>query len=305
MVLPSGTVTFLFTDIEGSTRLWQEHPDAMRPVLARHDALVREAIEAHDGRVVKTTGDGAHAAFSTASDAIDAAVAAQVALIGEAWPLPEPLRVRMGIHSGPAEQRDGDYYGTAVNRAARIMSVANGGQVVVSLAVQELAREGAVALVDLGEHRLRDLGQAERLFQVDDARLERVFPALRSLDAWPGNLPLQVSSFVGREQQIDRVVAALGETRVVTLTGVGGVGKTRLALQVAADLLPRFAQGAWLVELAPVRTAEGSSTRSRRSSMCRREQGSRSTRRSWSSCGRRICSCCSTIASTCSTRSPS
>ncbi len=130
--LPSGTVTFLFTDIEGSTRLWQEQPVEMRLALARHDEIVRDAIEAHDGHVVKTTGDGAHAVFAIASDAIDAAVAAHRAIGLEHWPLSAPLRVRMGIHSGPAELRDGDYYGTAVNRAARIMSIAHGGQVVIS-----------------------------------------------------------------------------------------------------------------------------------------------------------------------------
>ena len=136
--LPSGTVTFLFTDVEASTRLWQEAPEAMRGAAARHDAIVREAIESHDGYVVKTTGDGFHAAFVSARDAIDAAVDAQLALGAEVWEPTAALRVRMGIHSGHAEVRDGDYYGTAVNKAARLMSVAHGGQIVVSLATEEL-----------------------------------------------------------------------------------------------------------------------------------------------------------------------
>src|SRR5262249_32073416 len=139
--LPSGTVTFLFTDLEGSTRLWEAFPDAMRLALARHDAIVRDAIEAHEGHVVKTTGDGAHPAFATASDAIGAAVAAQLALATEEWALPERFLVRMGIHSGPAELREGDYYGATLNRAARLMSVAHGGQIVVSLAAEELVRD--------------------------------------------------------------------------------------------------------------------------------------------------------------------
>ena len=250
--LPSGTVTFLFTDLEGSTRLWQEHPDAMRPALARHDTIIRDAIEAHGGHFVKTTGDGAHAAFATASDAIEAAIDAQGALASETWALPDPLRVRIGIHSGPAELRDGDYYGTTVNRAARIMSVAYGGQVVVSLATQELARDAGVEVVDLGEHRLKDLGQPERIFQVVHPELEREFPPLRSLDTFTTNLPLQRTSFLGRDAELAAVAAALAGSRLVTLTGVGGVGKTRLAVQVAADSVAEFPDGVWLVELAPV-----------------------------------------------------
>ena len=166
--LPTGTVTFLFTDLAGSTRLWQEHPEAMKPALARHDEIVRTAIEAHSGFVVKTTGDGFHAAFATPREAIGAAMDAQVALGAEPWPATGPLRVRMGIHAGPAELRDGDYYGTAVNRAARLMSVAHGGQVVVSLAAAELLPDGGVELLDLGEHALRDLSRPERVFQVED-----------------------------------------------------------------------------------------------------------------------------------------
>lgn len=250
--LPTGTVTFLFTDIEGSTRLWQEQPDAMKPALARHDEILRDAIAAHAGHYVKTTGDGAHAVFTTASDAIDAAVDAQRAIGAESWSLPNPLRVRMGIHSGPAELRDGDYFGTTVNRAARIMSVAHGGQVVISHATQELARDDGREVFDLGEHRLKDLGQPEHIFQVMETDLERDFPRLRSLDAFTTNLPTQRTSFVGRDAEVAAVKEALADGRLVTLTGVGGVGKTRLAVQVAAEMVTEFPEGVWLVELAAV-----------------------------------------------------
>jgi predicted ATPase/class 3 adenylate cyclase len=250
--LPSGTVTFLFTDLEGSTRLWQDHPDAMKAALARHDAIVRDAIESHRGHVVKTTGDGFHAAFGVAHDALDAAVDAQLALAAEPWGATGPLVVRMGVHTGPAELRDGDYYGTAVNRAARLTSVAHGGQIVVSLATEELVEESGVELADLGEHVLRDLSRAERVFQVVHPELASDFPALRSLDSFPSNLPLQLTAFVGRDDELAEIVVALDGARVVTLTGIGGVGKTRLALQAAAQVVANFRDGAWLCELAPV-----------------------------------------------------
>jgi predicted ATPase/class 3 adenylate cyclase len=250
--LPSGTVTFLFTDLEGSTLLWQEHPEAMRDALARHDQLVRGAIEDHDGYVVKTTGDGFHAAFTESRHALDAAVAAELALGAEPWPLPEPLRVRIGIHTGPAEARDGDYYGTTVNKAARLMSVAHGGQILVSHATEALLREHDTELRDLGEHRLRDLARPEHVHQVLHPELPIEFPPLTTLDALPGNLPVQPTSFVGRDEEVARVAGMLDGTCLVSLVGTGGVGKTRLALQVAAEALPRFADGAWYCELAAV-----------------------------------------------------
>jgi predicted ATPase/class 3 adenylate cyclase len=258
--LPSGTVTFLFTDIEGSTRLWEEHRDAMHEALARHDELLRDTIERHGGYVVKTTGDGVHAAFGTAEAGLAAAVDAQRDLDSAAWPLPDPLRVRMGLHTGAASLRDGDYFGASLNRAARLMGVAHGGQIVCSEATADLARDtvtDGVTLADLGEHRLRDLSRAERVFQVCAPGLAREFAALTSIDAFPTNLPLQVSSFIGREREIERTVDTLAESRVVTLTGVGGVGKTRLAYQVAAHALPDYREGAWLVELAAVRDPDG------------------------------------------------
>ena len=230
--------------------------------MARHDEIVRDAIESHDGHVVKTTGDGFHAAFATARRRVGrGVVGAADASAGE-----PPVRaaccvkVRMGVHTGEARVRDGDYYGSALNRAARLMAVGHGGQIVCSQATADLARDElaeGVALVDLGEHRLRDLSQPERVFQVNAPGLMGTFAPLRSVDAFPGNLPLQVSSFVGRERELARVVKALDDARVVTLTGVGGVGKTRLALQVAAEVLPGFREGAWLVELAPVRDPDG------------------------------------------------
>ena len=259
-LLPSGTVTFLFTDVEGSTRLWEDHPDVMHDALARHDTIVRSAIESHGGHVVKTTGDGFHAAFATARDALDAALSAQQTLIAEP-PSPDvTVKVRMGVHTGEARARDGDYYGSSLNRAARLMAVGHGGQIVCSQATADLARDAlseGVTLVDLGEHRLRDLSRPERLFQVNAPGLTRTFAPLRSLDAFPSNLPAQLSSFVGREDDVAEIAQILREKRLVTLTGVGGVGKTQLSLQVAAEVLPHFRDGAWFCELAAVRDPTG------------------------------------------------
>jgi predicted ATPase/class 3 adenylate cyclase len=258
--LPVGTVTFLFTDLEGSTRRWDQYPDVMKLALAQHDAALKEAVESHAGVVVKSTGDGIYAVFAVAEDAVKAAVAGQVALEAQPWDEVGGLAVRMGLHTGAADQRDGDYFGAPLNRTARLTSVANGGQIVCSQATADLVRDGlpaGVELVDLGEHRLRDLSRPERVFQIQAPGLRSAFGPLASVDAFPGNLPLQVSSFIGRDREIGRVITALGQARVVTLTGVGGVGKTRLALQVAAEMLPRFREGAWLCELAAVRDPEG------------------------------------------------
>jgi predicted ATPase/class 3 adenylate cyclase len=251
--LPSGTVTFLFSDIEGSTRLWEEHPDAMRECLARHDDIMRVAITQHDGVVVKTTGDGVHAAFATAASGVAAAVDAQRAVTTAEWDTIGGLKVRIGLHTGEAEVRDGDYYGSALNRAARLMSVAHGDQIVVSQVTGELVSDALVdgaELVDLGEDRLRDVAAPIRVFQVAHPSLPRDFPRLRSVQAAVGNLPAQLTSFVGRDQDVAALGDALDAARLVTLTGTGGVGKTRLAVQVAAELAPRFADGAWACELA-------------------------------------------------------
>jgi predicted ATPase/class 3 adenylate cyclase len=248
MAGPSGTVTFLFTDIEGSTRLWQLDEVAMREAVRRHDELVGGAIESHDGLVFSTSGDGMGAAFPTAASAVAAALEAQRSLGKEDWPEGAVIRVRMGLHTGEAQERGGDYFGTTLNRTARLMEIGHGGEILCSAPTASLI-EAEVPLIDLGEHRLRDLDRPLRVYQVG----EGVFPPLRSLHAFPGNLPLQVSSFIGREHDLARVAKALEDSRVVTLTGVGGVGKTRLALQVAAEVLPRFKDGAWLCELASVR----------------------------------------------------
>ncbi|HEY8217773.1 MAG TPA: adenylate/guanylate cyclase domain-containing protein [Acidimicrobiia bacterium] len=257
--LPTGTVTFLFTDLERSTRIWEDHPDAMRDALARHDRILRDAVEQHGGYVVKTTGDGVHGAFATAHDALESTFDAQRALADERWPeATGPLRVRMGVHTGEAELRDGDYYGQALNRAARLMSVGHGGQVLVSESVETITRGAlpdGLALIELGEHRLRDLSDPVRVFQLVHPDLQRDFPPLRALDVLPGNLPRQLTTFVGRADEVDRVAAAVRDRPLVTLTGVGGVGKTRLALQVAAEVAPEFPGGAWLCELAPVTDA--------------------------------------------------
>jgi predicted ATPase len=217
----------------------------MRVAVARHDELLRSAFSEHSGDVFSTMGDGVAAALPAASSAVAAALAAQRLLGSEPWPTASPLRVRMGLHTGEAEAREGDYFGTTVNRAARLTGVAHGGQVLCSAATAGLV-EAEVSLIDLGEHRLRDLDRSMHIFQVGSGK----FPPLRSLDVLPGNLPTQPTRFVGRAEELARIVAGLEQSRLVTLTGVGGVGKTRLALQVAAEVLPAFPDGAWVVELA-------------------------------------------------------
>ena len=249
-------MTFLFTDLEGSTRLWEDDPDAMRTAMVRHDSLLDASINSHGGVVFSRMGDGVAAAFGSAPQAVGAAVDAQLALAAEPWATNQPLRARMGIHTGAATLVGDQYDSHSLNRCARLMAVANGGQAVISGSTEALVGDelgDGVDLIDLGEHRLRDLARPMHVFQLAHAGLAREFPALASLDSFPGNLPLQVSSFVGRERELARAISALEEVRVVTLTGVGGVGKTRLALQVAGEVLPRFRDGAWLCELAPVR----------------------------------------------------
>jgi predicted ATPase/class 3 adenylate cyclase len=244
----SGIVTFLFTDIEGSTRLWQQDEMAMRSALSRHDQLLRQAIAEHEGRVFSAMGDGMAAAFGSASRAVSAALAAQRSLEAEPWPTATPLRVRMALHTGEADRRDGDYFGTVVNRAARLMAIGHGGQVLCSSTTAELVGDAQLSLTDLGEHRLRDLDRPMHVFQVGEGS----FPALGSLDRLRGNLPGQVTSFVGRQAEVAELVGVVGAHRLVTLTGAGGVGKTRLAVQVGAKLAGPFRDGVWLVELAQV-----------------------------------------------------
>jgi len=254
--LPSGTVTFLFTDIEGSTTRWEQAPEAMRVALIRHDVQLRTAIQEHGGHVVKTTGDGIHAAFSRAPDAVLAALDAQRRLQREPWGELGPIRVRMAIHTGAAEERDGDYYGPPLNRAARLLSAGHGGQILLSEVVAGLVREtlpDGVGLRDLGRHRLRDLAEPERVSQVVAPDLPSNFPPLASLDARPHNLPTHPTALLGREHELTEVRKLFEDgARLVTLTGPGGTGKTRLGLQVTADLLDDFEHGVFLVELAPI-----------------------------------------------------
>jgi predicted ATPase/class 3 adenylate cyclase len=254
----SSIVTILFTDVEGSTRLWEREPEQMRAALARHDAITRAAVQAHRGIVVKTTGDGIHAVFDDPLDAVEATLKLQQALLTPGDTGGTLLRVRCGLHLGVVERRDNDVFGTPVNRTARIMEAAHGGQVLVSKVVADLICNrlpNGVALKDLGAVRLRDLASPERVYQVVHPQLRRDFPALRSLEATPNNLPQQVTSFIGRERELIDVKKLLGNCRLLTLLGVGGVGKTRLLLQVAADVMDQYPDGVWFVGLAPVADA--------------------------------------------------
>ncbi len=261
--LPSGTVTFLLTDVEGSTVLWEQAPEAMRAALARHDALFEGAVLAHGGVHVRPRGEGdsRFAVFASAPGAAAAALAIQQAFAAEAWPTPWPFRIRIGIHTGEAELRDGDYYGSTVNRCARLRNIGHGGQTLLSEATTALVRdslpEGA-ALRDLGVHGLRYLQRPERVFQLTHAGLPDTFPPLASLAQRPHNLPAQLTPLIGREQEVQDVRSLLlrDDVRLVTLTGPGGTGKTRLALQVASDLVHDFPDGVWLVPLAPISDPE-------------------------------------------------
>jgi predicted ATPase/class 3 adenylate cyclase len=258
---PSGTVTFLLTDLEGSTRMWEQEPDSMRPAMVRHDELLDRAFAENNGYVFSRMGDGMAAAFATAGDAVAAALAFKCALGEEKWRIATPLRARIGLHTAEAViVDDTGYTNLPINRCARLMAAAHGGQIVLSGATEALVHDqlpDGVELIDLGEHRLRDLGRPIRVFQLSSTGHSEDFPPLRSLDAFPGNLPAQASSFIGRQAAVTRIAAAVAESRVVTITGVGGVGKTRTAIQVAAELLPRFRDGAWLIELAPLRDPDG------------------------------------------------
>ncbi len=255
--LPSGTVTFLFTDIEGSTQLWEKYPKAMETALARHDEILREAIKHNHGHIIKTTGDGVHAAFETALDGLSAALHVQQALVAEKWEEIEPhkIKVRMGLHTGEAEVRAGDYYGPALNRAARLLSIGHGGQTLLSSTTADLVRDRlpeAVSIRDLGGHLLKDLVRPEHVFQLTHPNLPAEFPPLKSIDSHPNNLPVQLTSFIGRRRELAEAEERLASARLLTLIGSGGTGKTRLCLQIGADLLPNFADGVWLVELAPL-----------------------------------------------------
>lgn len=257
MTTPPETITFCFTDIEGSTKLWEEHAGVMQAALAKHDVILRQAIEQNNGKVFKTIGDAFCATFEDASDALRAVVEAQQAILREPWPAETPIKVRMALHAGHAETRDNDFFGPTVNRVARLLSIAHGGQTVVSESLSQLIdplRMPEASLRDLGVHRLKDLLQPERVYQVDFPSLPSRFPVLRSLDSTllPNNLPIQLTTFVGRETELAKVSGLLLANRLVTVTGSGGCGKTRLALQSAAEIAERFPDGIWYVELASI-----------------------------------------------------
>ena len=256
--LPGGTITFLFTDVAGSTRLWQQHPQQMAVALREHDRILRQAIEEQGGYVFKTAGDAFYGAFQTAPAALAAALAAQRGLAAAEWPEGMPaLQARMGLHSGAADEREGDYFGPALNRVARLMSVGQGGQVLVSSATAYLLRDNppeGVSLRDLGRHRLKDLPEPETIFQLVAPGLADQFAPLQTGLDRKVVLPVKATPFLGRERELKEATALLSrpEVRLLTLTGVGGTGKTRLALQMAAVLADSFADGTIFVDLSPV-----------------------------------------------------
>lgn len=255
--LPSGTVTFLFTDIEGSTKLWQEQPEAMTISHARHDEILRTAIESNHGYVFQIVGDSFSATFHNAVDGLRAVISAQRGLQTESWGETNALKVRMGLHTGSAEiLPDGKYEGYAtIASTQRVMSAAHGGQTLVTQTTYDLLQNALpddVTLRDMGEHRLKDLRAPLRLYQVNAADLPKDFPAIKSLDTQPNNLPAQLTSFIGREKEISEIKSSLNSARLVTLTGSGGIGKTRLSIEVGTQLLSNFSNGVWMIELAPL-----------------------------------------------------
>ena len=260
--LPVGTVTFMLTDIEGSTRLWESASDAMRAAIGRHYELLDAAIALHGGvrPLEQGEGDSVVAAFPRASDALAASLDIQRAFHHESWPEGASLKVRIALHTAEAQLRDeGNYFGQAVNRCARLRGVAHGGQVVLSSTTRDLVLDrlpDGADLADLGIHRLRDLGRPEHIFELRHSDLPGEFPALRSLDALPNNLPGELTSFVGRRAELAKIEELLGGARLLTLAGSGGCGKTRLALQLAADAMDHHPDGVWWVELAPLEDPE-------------------------------------------------
>ncbi|MGD9891205.1 MAG: adenylate/guanylate cyclase domain-containing protein, partial [Dehalococcoidia bacterium] len=256
--LPSGTVTFLFTDIEASTSRWEHDPAAMRDDLARHDTILRRAIEGQSGAVFKTVGDAFYAVFPAAINAVAAALMAQRAITAERWMGAAPLRVRMALHTGEADIRDGDYFGPALARVARLLAVAHGGQILLTGSVEALTHDrlpAHVSLRDLGEHRLRDLTRRERIFQLAASGIPPDFPTIRTPAARPTNLTAPPTPLIGRQQEIEtaRELIAGEGVRLLTLTGPGGTGKTRLAMAIAAELADGFGDGVFIVALDAIR----------------------------------------------------
>ncbi|HXU65806.1 MAG TPA: adenylate/guanylate cyclase domain-containing protein, partial [Casimicrobiaceae bacterium] len=250
------TLTFLFTDIEGSTSKWEEQPEQMAQAVGGHDALLREAVQGHGGRIVKTTGDGIYAAFETPVDGLHAVIDIQLGLLDPVATAGMGLRVRCGLHTGPVQARDNDYFGGTINRTARIMNAAHGGQVLMSQAIADQVRDrlpAGVELKDLGAVRLKGLATTEAVFQVVHPRLYQNFPALRELEATPNNLPQQLTSFIGREREREEIEEMLGGTRLLTLLGMGGLGKTRLSLQIGTSVMDAYPDGVWFIDLQTIR----------------------------------------------------
>ena len=257
--LPSGTVTYLISDLERSTLLWERFPDQMRPALKRHDSLIESLVAQHGGTVVRPRGEGdsRFCVFARATDAVLAAAAIQRALHGEPWPAELPLRARVGIHTGEDDLREGDYYGSAVNRCARIKGLGHGGQILVSQTTVDLVRDRlpeGLAFADLGSYALRYVSRPERVYQLNVPGLPTEFPPLLGHEAKPHNLPAQLTQLVGRTAEVGAVIGQVRrpDVRLLTLTGTGGIGKTRLALAAAAELVDEFEHGAFFVDLSAI-----------------------------------------------------
>lgn len=256
-ILPDGVVTFLFTDVEGSTRLWEEAPDSMMAALRQHDGAIDDAAFAHAGVPVRPRGEGdsRFVVFSGAADAVAAAAEMQRLLAAMEWATPRPLRVRVSLHTGDADLQLGDYYGSAVNRAARLRGVAHGGQTLISGSTWELVQDqlpDGASITDMGRHRLKDLTRPEHVYQLNVDGLDNTFPPLASLDVVPNNLPVQLTDFIGRQAELAETKRLLGETRLLTILAPGGTGKTRLAIQAAADVTADYPDGVFFVDLAPI-----------------------------------------------------
>jgi predicted ATPase/class 3 adenylate cyclase len=256
--IPSGTITFLFTDIERSTRMWEEHSLEMKSSLEKHDKLMRQTIESFSGYVFKTVGDAFCASFSNAGDAVSAAIECQKKLQSTDWGI-TPIKVRMGIHTGSADERNGDYFGQTLNRTARLMSVGHGCQILISKVTQELILDKLaveIELKNLGSRRLKDLDRSENIFQVNIKNLEKKFPPLRTLEIAVNNLPLQLTNFIGRGDEIEDIVKLLSNSRLLTLLGPGGVGKTRLSIHIATEYLDTIKDGIWFIDLSSITDSE-------------------------------------------------